>query len=91
MWQITTFSHKTYIFGFHFLEAILKVKSTCKILVLHVDVTLRMASNKWSYLPSTLSQHKYMKASGYTCCCQALYPNRFIVIFRKTLQWIFGK
>ena len=46
MWQITTFSHKTYIFGFHFLEAILKVKSTCKILVLHVDVTLRMASNK---------------------------------------------
>ena len=32
-WQITTFSHKIYIFGFHLLEAILKVKSTCKILV----------------------------------------------------------
>ena len=30
-WQITAFSHKSYIFGFHLpAEAILKVKSTCK-------------------------------------------------------------
>ena len=29
-WQMTTFCHKIYIFGFPLLEAILKVKSTYK-------------------------------------------------------------
>ena len=32
-WQKTTFRHKIYVFGFHVLEAILKVKSTCKTII----------------------------------------------------------
>ena len=36
-WRITTFCHKIYIFGFHLLEAILKVKSTCKACKIEID------------------------------------------------------
>ena len=40
-----------YIFGFHLLEVTFKVKSTCKtiikLIVLHVDFTLKMVSSKW--------------------------------------------
>ena len=31
--QITTFCHKIYIFDFHLVEVILKVKSTCKAII----------------------------------------------------------
>ena len=48
---------------------------------------------KSSYLPSTLSEHKYVEASGYTCCYQALCPNRYIqhCIIAITGDYNFGQ
>ena len=73
-WQITTFCHKIYIFGFNLLEAILKwgwlLASESRI--------YRFYDKKSSYLPSTWSKNQYVKASGFTCCYQALCPNRYI-------------
>ena len=31
---------------------------------------------KSSYLPSTLTEHKYVEASGYTCCYQSFDGNQ---------------
>ena len=46
---------------------------------------------KSSYLPSTLSQHKYVEASGYTCCYQTVnmcihkfvFPCTFVFSYTK--------
>ena len=58
-WQITTFCHKIYIFGFHLKEAILKVKSTCRFYFengfFQVKAEYIDFMTKSSYLPFTSS------------------------------------